>query len=263
MIDRRIFDFHHHDGRTFCGTQKEFYRHFELRQTGVNGLVNGKISHFRGWKVDNIKLKQKTADNTATNFDIGGEKTEYTGHGGDNIGNIHVSNVNGRNHKSVRDRNGRWTEGNRTGGRPPGAKNKRSLEIAAEIARLGIDPLLFLAKVAADPQAELPHRISAASAVLPYLHPRARTQRLIVKTFELARPADAAEAATQISMINARVAAGQLDIEDAACLIKGIQAWAQIYVSMDLENVVRNIVTEMRAEPPPSPSRPNLVAIGR
>jgi hypothetical protein len=186
-----------------------------------------------------------------------------TGLNSDINGDIPKNKRNGNGITDCRDDKGRWAQGNPGGGRTKGARNKRSLEIAAEIAKLGIDPLLFLAKVSADKNTELVHRISAASAILPYLYSRSRIQRFLTNTFELPPPTDAMQAAAQVAMINARVAAGQLDIEDAQTLVKNLQTWVGIYVSTDLENTVRTIVENLRNAETQTPPRPNLVAIGK
>lgn len=57
-------------------------------------------------------------------------------------------------------------------GRPPGALNKRTSEIAAKCAEQGVTPLEYLLAVMRDADADPARRLQAAVASAPYLHPR-------------------------------------------------------------------------------------------
>jgi hypothetical protein len=57
-------------------------------------------------------------------------------------------------------------------GRPPGARNRRTVELQRRIEASGDTPVEFLTKVYRNGELELPMRIEAARAVAPYVHPR-------------------------------------------------------------------------------------------
>ncbi len=63
--------------------------------------------------------------------------------------------------------------GKRAGaGRPPGAHNKRTREIAEQAAKKGITPLEYMLKVMRDSKADGARRDDMAKAAAPYMHPR-------------------------------------------------------------------------------------------
>lgn len=66
----------------------------------------------------------------------------------------------------------------RTGGRQPGTPNKRTTELAARLAELGLDPLEGLAKIAQDPATEPGLRAKVLSDLMPYLYPRRKAVEL-------------------------------------------------------------------------------------
>lgn len=57
-------------------------------------------------------------------------------------------------------------------GRPPGAHNKRSREIAEKAAKRGITPLEYMLKVMRNGKAPAERRDDMAKAAAPYIHPR-------------------------------------------------------------------------------------------
>lgn len=66
--------------------------------------------------------------------------------------------------------------GNRGGaGRPKGAQNRRTKEIAEAITKTGITPLEYMMKVMRDPKADRSRRDDMARAAAPYMHPRLQT----------------------------------------------------------------------------------------
>lgn len=47
--DSTIYTFYYKDGSTFCGTQRDFRIKFNIVQSNVNRLVNGKLNCVQGW----------------------------------------------------------------------------------------------------------------------------------------------------------------------------------------------------------------------
>lgn len=60
----------------------------------------------------------------------------------------------------------------RTGGRQPGTPNRRTAELTARLAELGLDPLEGLAKIAQDPATEPGLRAKILADLLPYVFPK-------------------------------------------------------------------------------------------
>jgi hypothetical protein len=57
-------------------------------------------------------------------------------------------------------------------GRKPGAKSRKTLEIALAATAAGLDPVTYLLGVMRDPTVDADRRDRAAAMVLPYCHPR-------------------------------------------------------------------------------------------
>lgn len=55
-------------------------------------------------------------------------------------------------------------------GRPKGSKNKRTLELQAEIAESGLTPLEFMTEVYRNKNNPMDMRLDAAKAAAPYVH---------------------------------------------------------------------------------------------
>jgi len=66
----------------------------------------------------------------------------------------------------------------RTGGRQPGTPNKRTAELTARLAELGLDPLEGLAKIAQDPATEPGLRAKILADLLPYVFPKRKAVEL-------------------------------------------------------------------------------------
>jgi hypothetical protein len=64
--------------------------------------------------------------------------------------------------------------GKKTGGRVVGTPNKRTVELAARLESLGIDPLAGLAEIANDPSTSLELRAKVHCDLLAYLYPKKR-----------------------------------------------------------------------------------------
>ena len=66
-------------------------------------------------------------------------------------------------------------------GRPPGARNKRTIEQVEAIAATGMTPLEYLTSVYQDTAADPAKRIDAAKAAAPYVHARLNSTELTGK----------------------------------------------------------------------------------
>lgn len=62
--------------------------------------------------------------------------------------------------------------GPRGRGRPPGSRNKRTVETQERVAASGMTPLEYLTSVYQDEERDESRRIDAAKAAAPYVHPR-------------------------------------------------------------------------------------------
>jgi hypothetical protein len=69
-------------------------------------------------------------------------------------------------------------------GRPKGAKNKKTLALAAEIAQSGLTPLKFMLGVMRNPKRPLDIRLDAAKAAAPYVHAKLSSVELTGKDGE-------------------------------------------------------------------------------
>ena len=70
------------------------------------------------------------------------------------------------------------------GGRPPGAKNKRTLALQRRIQQAGVTPLEYLVSIMVDEDQEQHTRIDAAKAAAPYIHPRLQSTTIQEKPYE-------------------------------------------------------------------------------
>lgn len=66
----------------------------------------------------------------------------------------------------------------RTGGRQAGTPNKRTAELTARLAELGLDPLEGLAKIAQDPATEPGLRAKIYSDLMPFVYPKRKAVEL-------------------------------------------------------------------------------------
>lgn len=57
-------------------------------------------------------------------------------------------------------------------GRPPGAKNKVTEEARRKALHAGVSPLDFLLKIMRNENEDMPRRIDAAKAAIPFVHPK-------------------------------------------------------------------------------------------
>ena len=55
-------------------------------------------------------------------------------------------------------------------GRPPGARNKRTLEVAEKLAKLGYDPIKAMVRQASDPECEPDIALQINRELASYLH---------------------------------------------------------------------------------------------
>ena len=156
--------------------------------------------------------------------------------------------------------NGRFVKG-KSGGRKPGTRNKRSLAIAEEIRKRKVDPLIYLSDLLADEATEKPLRVTCASTLLPYLHPRLKEQpaRRVVSPVLISPPRSASEAADAISMIAAKAAAGGIDLNDAADLTKLLESYVRAYASSDLEALVAKVRAEVWSDIHNGAVRPTVI----
>ena len=60
--------------------------------------------------------------------------------------------------------------GYKTGGRQAGTPNKTTVELKQKLAALGVDPIVGLATIAADPANPVETRLRAYSAICPYVY---------------------------------------------------------------------------------------------
>jgi hypothetical protein len=104
-----------------------------------------------------------------------------------------------------------------------------------------------LATVVGDTKAEVPHRIAAATAVLPYLYPRIKPERFITEPFELGAARTVAEASEQIILINQLIAAGKMDMNDGAVLVTNLRHFVDILTGVELEARLRTVINELRS----------------
>ena len=65
--------------------------------------------------------------------------------------------------------------GERRGGRAAGSRNKATAAKAAEVEASGLTPLDYMLSILRDEGAEQAHRLDAAKAAAPYVHPRLST----------------------------------------------------------------------------------------
>lgn len=79
-------------------------------------------------------------------------------------------------------------------GRPKGAANKRTREVADKAAQDGITPLEYMLDVMRDVSADRSERMDAAKAAAPYIHPR-------LSTVEHTGDADKPVAVTMIELV--------------------------------------------------------------
>lgn len=79
-------------------------------------------------------------------------------------------------------------------GRPKGAANKRTREVADKAAQDGITPLEYMLDVMRDVSADRSERMDAAKAAAPYIHPR-------LSTVEHTGDADKRVAVTMIELV--------------------------------------------------------------
>ena len=61
-------------------------------------------------------------------------------------------------------------KGIKTGGRLPGTPNKRTQEVEARLAEMGVDPIEGMARIAADEAAPIELRARMYAELAPYVH---------------------------------------------------------------------------------------------
>jgi hypothetical protein len=142
---------------------------------------------------------------------------------------------------SGRGEHGRFVVGNPGGGRPRGLpKSVRAVRrLGREVLSPGETPLEFLLKKMRDENADPQHRVTAAVACLPYCHARRRHD---TRPFILATPTNAAEAATILATLPARVANEELDSDVADAITASLKAYLDAFVVTGLEAKVKALI---------------------
>jgi hypothetical protein len=109
-------------------------------------------------------------------------------------------------------------------GRPVGSRNNRTKEVLDLISSLKLqDPLVTLAQLQANSSDEA-IRATAANMLAPYLHSKNATKPVqpdpvYFDTEALPRPANIAEACSNIALLSEKKATGELDVVTADSLI--------------------------------------------
>ena len=65
--------------------------------------------------------------------------------------------------------------GFRTGGRPPGGRNKRTLALEEKIAAAGVDPIIALCAISQDEAHPIEVRVACLKELASFLHPKKKS----------------------------------------------------------------------------------------
>ena len=140
-----------------------------------------------------------------------------------------------------RGKHGRFIAGNPGGGRPKGSSSARAAvrRLGREIIPPGEMPLGFLLAKMRDEATDLPSRVQAAVACLPYCHARRRRD---AKPFVMMTPTSAVEAAAMLATLPAMIASEEVDVDVANVIVSSLKSYLDAFVVTGLEAKVKALI---------------------
>ena len=124
--------------------------------------------------------------------------------------------------------------GQKTGGRAPGTRNKRTEQLL-ELAQQGETPCAFALRIMRDEATDPMLRMQAAKIAAPYIHPRPNPEARIV-TFELPQDLGGSRDVLTIhTTILKAMAGGELALDEARELSSILETHRRLVETADLE----------------------------
>jgi hypothetical protein len=129
-------------------------------------------------------------------------------------------------------------------GRAPGTRNRKTLAAGQAIdaaatkdknGRKVVDPRDLLTSIVSSTETNPALRISAATALLPYLYLR-KTARYIDRTIELPVPQSVEEAAANIARLASLAAEKVIGLDEMESLVNAQRAYVEVRIGLDVEN---------------------------
>jgi hypothetical protein len=137
------------------------------------------------------------------------------------------------------------TAENKTGGRVPGSRNKRTVALL-ELAEDGETPCAFALRIMRDATKPEDVRMNAARLAAPYVHPKPQPEPRYV-TLELPDEFGDAESLKNAHVTLLRsIAAGKTSLEEAKELSAILEAHRRLVETVDLEERIARLEKEQK-----------------
>jgi hypothetical protein len=147
-------------------------------------------------------------------------------------------------------------------GRAPGTRNRKTLAAGQAIdavatkdknGRKVVDPYDLLQSIVSSAETNAALRITAATALLPYLYLR-KTARYIDRAFDLPLPGSVEDAARNIGELTSRAARGEIGLDECEMLVSASKSYIEARVGLEIEGQMlelRQVVERLQASARP------------